>query len=189
MEKQSIVTKIISDAEEKGLEILSKARDKAEKIVADEKDACEQKRQEQIKNLTERGEEIIRRREINARLDCNKITLSKKCEVLDEVFDTALEKLCAIAESEYIALVARLLEKHAERGDRVVLSSRCTFRDKISALPIVLERGLTVEKTGGAFKGGLVLVGNECDKNLTFEALIQSVKDEKQAEIASRLFG
>ena len=52
MEKQSIVTKIISDAEEKGLEILSKARDKAEKIVADEKDACEQKRQEQIKNLT-----------------------------------------------------------------------------------------------------------------------------------------
>ena len=47
MEKQSIVTKIISDAEEKGLEILSKARDKAEKILADEKDACEQKRQEQ----------------------------------------------------------------------------------------------------------------------------------------------
>ena len=46
-----------------------------------------------------------------------------------------------------------------------------------------------VEKTGGEFKGGVVLIGNECDKNLTFEALIQSVKDEKQAEIASRLFG
>ena len=46
-----------------------------------------------------------------------------------------------------------------------------------------------MEKTCGDFKGGLVLVGNECDKNLTVEALIQSVKDEKQAEIASRLFG
>ena len=46
-------------------------------------------------------------------------------------------------------------------------------------------------KTGktGSFAGGVILIGEKTDKNLTFETIIASEREKKQAEIAEKLFG
>jgi vacuolar-type H+-ATPase subunit E/Vma4 len=189
MEKQNIVTKIISDAELKALDATATANRRADQLKADATAECEAQRAEYLASVKRRGEEALERRKITARLDCNKLALSAKREVFDGVFEVALKKLCALPAGEYVALVDALLQKYGERGEEVVISSACAFAGEISALPVVSERGLKVSDTRGSFAGGIVLVGGGCDKNLSFEALIQSAKEQNQAEVAARLFG
>ncbi|MBP5307708.1 MAG: V-type ATP synthase subunit E [Clostridia bacterium] len=189
MKEQKIIAKIISDAEEKALATVAGAERRAENIIAEARAAAARSREEQLALLSARHAETLRRREINARLDCNKLTLSARREVIDAVFDGALQKLCALPEAEYAAFIGKLLSKHAEGGETVVLSFRCGCREKIAALPVIKEKNLTVSKEYGKFSGGAVLVGGGYDKNLTFEALIESAREEKQAEVVAALFG
>lgn len=189
MEKQNIITKIISEAEAKAVEQLAAAERRAEQIKADAVSACEAEREAALLAVKAKGEAIASGREITARLDCNKALLSAKREVLDSVFGRAQEKLCELGEGDYVALIGTLLEKYAEEGDSVILSARCGYSASIAALPVFSARSLKMQSPSHGFSGGCVLVGSGCDKNLTFEAIVQSVKEEKQAEIAARLFG
>ena len=189
MEKQNIITKIISDAEYRANESVAAAERKAAQVKAEASAECESKREEYLATIAKRGEENLERRKITARLDCNKLSLSAKREVFDGIFTVALQKLCALSEADYVALVDGLLQKYAERGDEVVISSACAWAKSIASLPVITERGLTVSSVMGSFAGGVVLVGGGCDKNLSFEALVQTAKDQKQAEAVTRLFG
>ena len=38
-------------------------------------------------------------------------------------------------------------------------------------------------------RGGVVLVGYKCDKNLTLDTLVKQIRPETEAEIAEKLFG
>ena len=189
MKEQNIVAKIISDAEEKALATVAEAERRAENTIDEARSSAARYREEQLSLLSARHEEALKRREINARLDCNKTLLSARHEVMDAVFDKVLKNLCSLPEKDYLSLVESLLVKYAEGGETVVLSSSCGYREKISALAVVKERGLTVSKEYGKFAGGVVLVGKGCDKNLTFEALVSAAREEKQAEVAAALFG
>jgi len=187
MENGKILAKIISDAEARALETVAAAERSAEERSARTVELCQSRRDERLAELSARCDENLKRREITARLDCNKLLLSARREVLDSVFEVALKRLCELPEGEYLSFVQKLIEEHAQPNDGLVLSSSCAYTQKIAELPVVKDRALTV-KTDGAFLGGVVIVGEKCDKNLSFEALIQSAKEEKQAEIAARLF-
>ena len=188
MKEQNIITKIISDAENKAEQTVADAHRRAEQIIAAAQKQAEDYRAEQLSALSEKHIEAVRRAEINARLDVNKITLAARREVLESVFETALKTICTLPESDYLTLMEMLFVKFAEYGDRVVLSKNCAYEDKISSLPVFVEKGLSIESARGDFAGGALLLGKECDKNVSFEALIQAYKEENQAEIAAKLF-
>lgn len=186
--EQKIITKIISDAEERAEEIIASATRKAQAEAQALEASLEQERAERLSEIEARTKENLRRTEISARLEANRLLLSAKREALDGVFEETLKKLCSLGAEEYTAFIGALVEKYAEEGDELVLSSKCSFAEKIKQLAVVSRLGLKVSLSD-AFEGGAVLVGKKCDKNLTFEALIQSAKDVKQAEVAERIFG
>ena len=188
MKEQNIITKIISDAEARALEIVAGAERKADSDIDAAKALAEEARIAQLDSLKSRGEETLRRREITARLDSNKLLLAAKRQALDSVFEGALNKLCSLPAAEYTAFIDTLIKKYADDGDGIILSSRCACKNDICALPVIAEKGLRVSEAYGSFAGGLILVGKGCDKNVTFEALVQAAKDEMQADIATRLF-
>lgn len=188
MREKNIIEKIISDAEAKATDILAEAEAKSICDAFEVSKALDKEREEQLDALKKRGEETLRRREITAKLDSNKLLLSAKRKALDAVFERALEKLCSLPTGEYVKLVGELIEKYADEGDGVILSSHCQCKGQIEALPVVAKKGLKVSEEYGDFAGGVILVGKGCDKNVTFEALVQSAKDGLQAEIATRLF-
>ena len=47
---------------------------------------------------------------------------------------------------------------------------------------------ITVSEQLGDFVGGVMLIGKVCDKDLTFESVINSKKEELSSEVAKRLF-
>ena len=104
--------RILADAEAKAREILTEAQTQAEKISADlsvkGRKAAEERR-ERLKSA--------------AGMERRKILLAAKQEVLGEVFDLALEKLCSLPEEEYIALLTALaLEASTSGKEQLVFS-------------------------------------------------------------------
>lgn len=188
MKQQNILTKIISDAEVKALAIVADAKARADKITAEASEAAEQAYNQKLAQLSARHEEDRHRGEISARLECNKIALRARQDAVSEVFDGALDILCSLQKEEYTAFISRLLRKFANTGDGVVVSSACPYKQEIAALKVVEELNLNVT-FDGEFKGGVIITGERCDINLTFEALVSTAKEGKQAEVASRLFG
>ncbi len=189
MKEQNIVTKIISDAELKAEQIIAAAEANAVQTVQAARDRSNAYREEQLALNAARNDEVLRRTEINAKLDKNKKVLAAKTEALDSVFEGALAALCALSEQEYADLICNLLERYAENGETVVLSENCPCKEKIFSAEVVSKKALEVSRQYGKFAGGLVLVGKGADKNLTFEALVASAREEKQAEVAEKLFG
>ena len=188
MKEHSIIEKIISDAEAKANLTIADAERAAADTLREADEKAEKTRKEQLELLVKRDEDYVEKKKINARLDCNKLILKTKIEILDDVFSRALRILKDLGEKEYVDFCGRMIEKYAQEGDEVVLSSSCRYRDKINALPVIKALSLKTGKTG-SFAGGVILIGEKTDKNLTFETIIASEREKKQAEIAEKLFG
>jgi len=60
--------------------------------------------------------------------------------------------------------------------------------DEADALPSCKKLGIKTAGKG-AFKGGVVLVNDVCDKDLSFEILVNALKTETEADAAEKLFG
>ena len=115
--------------------------------------------------------------------------MTAKQSLVEEVFSLALENLVKMDQADYLALINKLVEGYAEKGDVIVLSENAPVSTReVEALPSVKKLSLKAEKTG-KFEGGLVLSGKAFDKDLTFRALCEAEKERSEAEIAKKLFG
>ncbi len=188
MKDQSIVKKIISDAEAKAEQTVAEANRNAEQIIQRAEQSAEEFKSAQLAASKSRGEAALEGRKISARLDASKLVLNAKIEALNKVFTEALELLCSLPEGEYVAFISQILQKHAEGGEKIVLSERCSFAEKIAELSVVKERDLVISGARGSFLGGVVIEGQSCDKNLTFEALIDGARESLQTKMAAQLF-
>ncbi len=82
----------------------------------------------------------------------------------------------------------RLLTEHAEEGDELVFAENFRYAQAVSALPIVKEKKLKVSTKRVTLDGGFMLCGKSSDKNLSYGAILNMDREEKQAEIASVIF-
>ncbi len=188
MKEQSLVEKIIADAQEKANYTVADAERAAADIARKTEQKIQIAKEEQLELTAKKNAELVERKKINARIDSNKVILKAKTEIVDEVFERSLAMLADLGKDDYVTLLNSLIEKYAEYGDELILSSACRYREEINALPVINRLFL---KTGavGDFAGGALLIGAASDKNVTFEALIQRAKEERQTEIAEKIFG
>ena len=100
MNAEQVVKKILSDARAEADAILDKAKSKADSQAA-EQEAELEKYKQQTQELVEKAAQEKRERMLaKARMDIQKATLAKKCEVIDQVFDKAVEKLSSLDDKE-----------------------------------------------------------------------------------------
>lgn len=188
--KEAIIAKIISDAETKAAENVHAAEQYAVS-VREQAEAWEKSYSaEQEKILKTETAEIVERRKIVAGLDVRKVILKAKQDVLKDVYAVAEQKLCKVDKKSYLKLVLAKIDEYADIGDEVVLSCDGVLTEKdINESTVAKNKKLSVSKTQGKFRGGVMLLGKTCDKNLTFHEIIAAEKEKNAPVLAKKLFG
>ena len=188
MSEQAIVERIISDAEEEARAIIKDAEERAAKTIAEANARAERNKQGTEAEVSEKVKGIFDGKAATARLDCAKILLGEKRGVIDEVYSRALKQLVEAGKAETLFLAERLLKEYAEEGDEIAFADNFRFQKELAALPVVKEKKLKVSPKSVTIDGGFILSGKNSDKNLSYGALLASDREERQAEIAAKLF-
>lgn len=190
MAKQELLDKIIGDAEERARRIVSEAESKAEVSVA----AAEQERADLLESARRMASasrpETVKRRKAMAELEGRKLVLQEKQTVIAEAYREAFRR---IKESDkYEALLVKMILSAAEEGDGVIFAA--SDFDRVDLAKVVAQASkaagcrLTLIDEKGAFDGGIVLRGKDCDKNLTLEVELSVLRSEDDLA-AKVLFG
>lgn len=186
-----ILDKIISDNQKLIDENLQKANETADEIIkkaSEESEAtiCAYKKTEQATY-----DEIVRRRVIVANLDAKKLLMNSRCAAVDGLFEKVKQQLMALDTKQYLELIAKMLTKHAQDGDVVII---CKADEKRITKKFIDEQAkllgikLSLAKEFGDFVGGIVLSGKQCDKNLSFDVELLSLREQEETQIAKMLF-
>ena len=188
MSKESIVERILSDADAECEAILSAANARAEEIVASATARARADRAETEAELDTLTRKILEVNAATARLDSAKVLLAEKRRVIETVYARALERLNSLKEKESLAFLERLLRANAEEGDEIVFDETFRYQEGAAKLPIVKQLKLKIGKDSVKLGGGCILRGKRCDKDLSYPALLDADAEAHQSEIAKKLF-
>jgi V/A-type H+-transporting ATPase subunit E len=191
---KNLTSKIIKDAEDKKETILSDAEKEKNKILI--------KKQEEAKKaekaIIEKAEiEAISRKEriiSSAKLEARNEKLKAKQEVISEIFEMSIESLCNISSEEFKEFVhLTILNSDVLGKQKIILNAtgkKIIDSEFLSEVNKELKSKATVtlsEETRN-FKGGFILEKDGIEINNTFEALVNSLKDDLGIDVASMLF-
>ena len=187
--KDAIINKIIEDAENNASEIINKATEIANKKVSDAEKWASDFSDAQNIQIEKNKKDILERKKIVANLDVRKILLKAKQETVEKAFSLALKKLQNVKKDIYLEFVNKLLVENAEFEDEIILSKDgIVSLEEIKALSVFKEMHLSVSNQRGNFVGGVVLIGKICDKDLSFESIINDKKEELNLAVVAKLF-
>lgn len=186
-EKDAIIQKIISDAQDRAEKIVSDANEKARLIWAETQSASEKSLIDCEKECDVFENEIIERKKTLARLESRKILLGAKQKAVEKAFEIALCSLSNMPAADYVSYVKARAEKYATKGDVLVLSKSASDGVAGDIKKFAAENGLNVKKTGD-FKGGVIISGDKTDYDFTFEAAVKDYADKYSGETARELF-
>ena len=178
MAKQELLDKIVGDAEERAREILSEAEAKADALTA----AAEEERAVLTESARKMAfaarPETIRRRKSMAELEGRKLVLREKQALISESYRAAMKRL---RESKrYEDLLVSMILSAAEKGDAVIFAA--VDFDRVDRQKVIKEANeksglaLVASSEKGDFDGGIVLRGKDCDKNLTLDVELESLR-------------
>ncbi|SFC78380.1 V-type ATP synthase subunit E [Clostridium uliginosum] len=190
----NLTSKITKDAEDKKVIILSEAEDKKKNILAKKQE--EASSEEKI--IIEKAErEAVSRQEriiSSAQLQARNEKLTSKQVIISEVFETSVEELCNISNDDFKAFVkSTILNIDISGDEKLILNAEgIKIVDETFVCEINKELGskgkLTLSKEIANFKGGFILEKDGIEINNTFEALVNSLRDELSLEVARVLF-
>lgn len=190
----NLTSKILRDAEERKENILASAEEEKNKILS-KKIAKAKELEKEIINKAEveaksRKERIIS----SASLKVRNNKLSAKQEVIKEVFEKSIDVLSSISGDDFLRFIKNSILSLGVIGEQNLILNKegmelvdLTFiYDLNQALG---DKGnIKLSPNAGNFKGGFILERNGIEINNTYEALVGSLKDELEFEVASVLF-
>lgn len=188
MSKEAILERIISDAQTAADATVAEAEGRAAEIIAEAEARAARDRQGTLAIIAERSKAIADGKAATARLDAAKVMLAAKRGVIDEVYARALEKLKALPQKDAVRLAEGLLLSYAEDGDELVFATNFAYKAQVLKLAVVAEKNLKNSGKTADIDGGFILIGKNSDKDLSYGALLALDREERQAEIAAKLF-
>ncbi|WP_244833135.1 V-type ATP synthase subunit E family protein [Clostridium sp. BJN0001] len=191
---KNLTSKIINDSEEKKANILKDANEQKSKILSKKNDEALKAKEAVIEKskveAASRKERIISSAELKARNN----KLEAKQHVIDEVFLKSVEELSNLSDEDFKSFVKETIKNTAIDGDeKIILNNegkKIITKDVLNELNTELgQKGnLTISDETSDFKGGFILEKNGIEINNTFEALVDSLRDELEFEVAKVLF-
>lgn len=148
---------------------------------------------------------LLKTKETEFEQAAKQVSLARKKALIDEVFARAHESLKKISDKEWETLVVQLLSKDELKGNEVILASASDRKRFISQFttagnekPLVLDRlntclknknyHLTLSDKASPVDGGFFVLGTDFDIDHSYVTLLQELKDQEEAQIASTLF-
>ena len=189
---EKITRRIQEDAQTEIDQILNEARAEAARIAdkyqaqADAESAVLAAKNE--KAAAEREERLVS----VAQMEARKVQLAAKQEMVEKVYELALEKLCAMPDAQYTAVAAALLVQAAPDGrGEVIFAPEERKRIGEEAVALANEKlsgKLVLSEQTRPIKGGFILKNGNVEVNCTFDTLVRLQKAETTGLVAKKLF-
>ena len=190
MALENIINRIIGDAEKKAQSFIDAQKEKADEIAieTDKKIEVYRNRGEDRASNTAKAMNDVA--DVIVELEISKIELHKKRELINKIFDLALEKILKLTKTEYKKIALKDLDALRD-GDVVILSEK--------------EKGIILKKDIDEIakkKGIKVSLSSECNSNIAgiiidrkstvldfnIETELESLKKEMESEILKGLY-
>ena len=161
---EKITQRIASDAQAEVDRILGDARDEAGRIAAN----------------------------YRAQADAEAAELAAKQEMVEKSYIQALDKLCALPEEQYVAILADLLVKASSNGKEEAVFSP-EDRERVGEATVAKANELSgkqlrLSEETQPIRGGFILKDKNVEVNCTFETLVRLQKAETAGAVAQKLF-
>jgi len=175
-----VVQDVLARGEEEANRIKQEGTDEAKAIITGAENTARQilkeKREQAIEQIDRR-----KNREISsANLEVKRAILNTKKELLDGVYDEAMEVLASLSESERETIIKKLLESQTESTRVFSNKNDESLVRRISRL----EYGGTIPCSGG------IMLENEDGtviRDLTFDTLLKDVREKSLKQLAEIL--
>ena len=192
MSIEKITSKIISEASELKEKTLSEARLQSDAVLAEAQKKAQEMVEESKKRGLEEKEKIISRRKSVADIDCRKVFLAKKQELIGQCFDKAVDEIITMNEADYTDLLTALGKNSGLTAGQLIFNEK-----ERAAIGQKVVDGLNAAIPGGSFalseetrklRGGYMLMCGQTFINNTIEALVEEARPELVAEVAKMMF-
>jgi len=196
MSLDKILAKIKDDAQKETDRIRGQAEAKASQIIEDAKRQADATKAQLIDEAKERASRHKERQVSMAALDFRKQVLEEKQKAIDLAFEKAMERLLSLNEQKYLELLEKLILDSAEVGDEELILSptdqKKLYQGFIESLNVKLNSSgkkgeLQIADETRDISGGVILRRERIEINSSFESLIESSRDELEAEVSKLL--
>lgn len=189
---KNITSKILKDAEAGKENILAVAAEEKDKIISKKVSSANEIAQEILDKAEVEAKSKKERVISSAKLKVRNNKLAAKQEIIDEVFEKSIDKLTKLSKKEFLSFVENTILSMNLTGKHTLILNEAGLKSVtpafIEKLNKKIDAQITLSETKGNFKGGFILENNGIEINSTYEALVSSLRDELEFEVAKVLF-
>lgn len=189
---KNITSKILKDAEAGKENILATAEEEKNKILSKKVSSANEIAQEILEKAEVEAKSKKERVISSAKLKVRNSKLAAKQEIIDEVFEKSIDELTKLSKEDFLNFVKNTIVSMNLSGKQTLILNEegLKFVDTafIDELNKSVNAQITLSETAGNFKGGFILENNGIEINSTYEALVSSLRDELEFEVAKVLF-
>ena len=184
-----IIEHITEEARTEADQILSAARAEAEKLISSGKEDTDAMTAAIVRQSESDVAAAVKRIQSAAALREKRILLQAKQDRIENVFQSALAYFQILDANAYFDVIRKMISKYADGN-----SGEIRFNQKdLDRLPADMEqiaaaKGLSVSRDAADISGGFILSYGDIEENCSFEALIETSREELQDKVGQLLF-
>ena len=190
MALENIINRIIGDAEKKAQSFIDSQQEKADEITieADKKiEAYRNKGEDKASNTAKSMNDVA---DVIVELEISKIELHKKRELIDKIFELALEKILKLPKAEYKKIILKNLDDLRD-GDGIILSEKekgILLKKDIDE--IAKKKGIKVSLSSEYNNNiaGIIIDRKSTVLDFNIETELENLKKEMESEILKGLY-
>ena len=189
---KNITSKILKDAEARKENILAAAEEEKNKILSKKASAANEIAQEILQKAETDAKSKKERVISSAKLKVRNNKLAAKQEIIDEVFENSINKITELPKEQFLNFLKNSILSMNLTGKQTLILNETGLKfvddSFIGELNKEVKATIILSKKIGNFKGGFILENNGIEINSTYEALVSSLRDELEFEVAKVLF-
>lgn len=189
---KNITSKILKDAEAGKENILATAEEEKNKILSRKLSSANEVAQEILDKAEVEAKSKKERVISSAKLKVRNNKLAAKQEIINEVFEKSVDELTKLSKEDFLNFVKNTISSMNLSGKQTLILNEAGLKfvdtSFIDDLNKNLNAQIILSETPGSFKGGFILENNGIEINSTYEALVSSLRDELEFEVAKVLF-
>ncbi len=189
--EEKILQSITEDAMQQAEKITDEAKAQAQQITEEAKTSAKEYSAKVVSAALLKAQAIKKNAESGAELTVRDARLAKKHEEISKTIDMALEKIAAMPDEEYFALLTNLVSKNVSKSGGIIIPGSEDSKRNLAVFEKMLkEKGLDLQIVGASshIKNGFILKWGDVEYNFSLDAVIADKKSILEDRINKVLF-
>lgn len=191
---EKIIGEIHSKSQSEAQGILEKANSEAQELLQAAKSDSNTRCAEIEADTTKRANALVHSASSAADLECGRMLLRLKQEMLNDTLRQAMDKLLSLPDDEYFSLLIKMAAECADRTDGLLCLNQKDLDRRPSDFSERLNRelpkgaSLSVSEQACQIEGGFILKYGAIEQNCSFYAVFDERREELTDQIRDILF-